>query len=55
MCFAVCCNRPYTVIKETIDEFPGQKVFWVVDVKTFFDIAICFAKARTTNNHKCNY
>ena len=61
MCFAVCCNCSHTVIKETINEFPGPKVFWIVNAKTFFDIAICFAKARTTKcwcelkNHKCNY
>lgn len=59
MCFAVCCNQSYSVIKESLNEF-GRKVFWIVDAKTFFDIAICYIQARETRckcnlGHKCNY
>lgn len=36
-CFAACYVRSHNVINESYD---SERIFWIVDVKTFLDIAI---------------
>lgn len=42
-CYASVCE----CLHDALDEKICNKIVWVVDAKTFFDIAICIAKSRS--------
>ena len=59
-CSAFPCAREHNVLEEWLDDH-GKQMFWVVDVKTFFDVAICHVLDREIRckcnkmYHKCDY